>query len=89
MEITLRIPDRLAGLFKTLGDDLPRRALEALAIQGYREGSLTRFQVGQVLSLSRVETEDLLARYVDLYDYDPSELDREAQALERLSDQAM
>jgi predicted HTH domain antitoxin len=87
MEITLRIPDEFVALLKTSANDLPRRALESLAIQGYREGSLTRFQVGRLLSLSRTETEDFLAQCVDLYDYDPSELDREARALERLPDE--
>lgn len=86
MEITLRIPDDLARSLTGGSGDLSRRALEALAIDGYRQGSLTQFQVGQLLSLSRIETEDFLARHVDLYDYDPGELDREAQVLEKLSD---
>lgn len=86
MEITIRIPDELARSLAGAGGDLSRRALEALAIDGYRQGSLTQFQVGQLLSLSRIETEDFLARHVDLYDYDPAELDREAQVLEKLSD---
>jgi predicted HTH domain antitoxin len=86
MEVTLRIPDEFVECFKGAGGDLSRQALEALAIEGYREGFLTRFQVGQLLSLSRIETEDFLARHVDLYDYEPAELDREAQALEKLSD---
>jgi len=86
MEITLRIPDEFVEFFKGAGGDLSRQALEALAIEGYREGFLTRFQVGQLLSLSRTEAEDFLARHVDLYDYEPAELDREAQALEKISD---
>ena len=69
------------------GGDLSRRTLEALAIDGYRRGSLTQHQVGQLLGLSRIETEDLLARHVALYDYDPAELDREARAFEKLSNQ--
>ncbi len=87
MEITLRIPDDLArSLSGGDSDDLPRQALEALAIDGYRRGSLSQHQVGRLLSLSRIATEDFLARHLDLYNYDPSELDREAQVLERLSD---
>ena len=68
------------------GGDLSRQTLEALAIDGYRRGSLIQLQVGQLLGLSRVETEDLLGRHVALYGYDPAELDREARALEKLSD---
>jgi predicted HTH domain antitoxin len=88
MEFTLCIPDDLARSLVGAHGDLSRRALEALAVDGYREGALTQFQVSQLLSLSRVETEDFLARHVDLYDYDPAELDREAQALEKLSNRA-
>jgi predicted HTH domain antitoxin len=87
MEITIYIPDDLARSLRQAGGDLSRQTLEALAIDGYRRGSLTQLQVGQLLSLSRIETEDLLARHVALYDYDPAELDREARAFENFSDQ--
>ncbi len=87
MEITIHIPDDVARSLEQAGGDLSRRTLEALAVDGYRRGSLTQLQVGQLLGLSRIETEDLLARHVALYDYDPVELDREARALEKLSDQ--
>jgi len=86
MEITIHIPDDLARSLGQAGADLSRRTLEALAVDGYRRGSLTQLQVGPLLGLSRVETEDFLARHVDLYDYDPGELDREARAFEKLSD---
>jgi predicted HTH domain antitoxin len=86
MEITIHIPDDLARSLGQCGGDLSRQTLEALAIDGYRRGSLTQLQVGQLLGLSRIEAEDLLARHVALYDYDPSELDREARAFEKLSD---
>ena len=66
MELTLHIPDDLARSLAGAHRDLSRRALEALAVDGYRAGALTQFQVSQLLSLSRIETEDFLARYVDL-----------------------
>lgn len=84
MTVTLEVPDQIAQALGSAGD-LSRRALEALAIDGYRQESLTQLQVGQLLGLSRVETEDFLAQHVDLYNYDPSELDREAEALARYS----
>ena len=84
MEITIRIPDDLGRALAATGGDLSRQTLQALAIDGYRRGSLTQLQVGQLLGLSRIETEDFLAQYIDLYDYDPAELDREAHMLEKL-----
>ena len=84
MESTIRIPDDLGRVLAATGGDLSRQTLQALAIDGYRRGSLTQLQVGQRLGLSRIQTEDFLAQYIDLYDYDPAELDREARMLEKL-----
>jgi len=78
----------LARTLTGAGGDLSRRTLEALTIDGYRRGSLTQLQVSQLLGLSRTETEDFLAQHLDLYDYDPGELDREARVFERLSNRS-
>lgn len=82
MIVILQVPDDIAQALVGEGQDLSRRALETLAVDGYRQESLSQLQVGQLLGLSRIETEDFLARHTDLYNYDPNELRREAQALE-------
>jgi hypothetical protein len=41
--------------------------------------------VGQLLGLSRIETEAFLSRHLDLYDYDPDALDHQVSALEQMS----
>ena len=79
MQITVELPEDIAR-----HPDPGREALQALAIEGYRSHKLTQFAVGQMLSLSRIETEDLLARHVDLYDYSSQELEAEAHLLNRL-----
>ena len=84
MTVTFDLPDDIAQALAAPGG-LPRRALEALAVDGYRQESLTQLQVGELLGLSRIESEDFLAKHVDLYSYDPSELHREAEALEQYS----
>jgi hypothetical protein len=84
--VTLDIPDEIAAQLNTPGQELSRSALEALALEGYRRDKLTQLQVGQLLGLTRIQTEDFLAQYVDLYDYDPAELKREAEALAKLTD---
>ncbi len=82
MVLTLELPDSIAqALSAPGGEDLSRKALEALAVEGFREKKLSQYQVAQLLKLSRIEAEDLLARHVDLYDYDPSELQEEAARL--------
>jgi predicted HTH domain antitoxin len=79
MKITVDLPDDVAQ-----HDHPGREALEALAIEGYRSRKLTQFQVGQLLGLSRIQTEDFLARHLDLYDYSMEELETEADLLHRL-----
>ncbi len=80
--LTLELPDSIVQVLAAPGgEDLSRKALEALAVEGFREKKLSQYQVGQLLKLSRIEAEDLLARHVDLYDYDPYELRQEADRL--------
>ena len=81
MEVTLRIPDDIAKRLSE-GGDVSRRALEAIALEGYREETLTLYQVSEMLELSRVETEDFLGRHhVPLAVIDETDLDREAAVL--------
>jgi hypothetical protein len=86
MTVTLDIPDEIARELAAAGQELSRAALEALALEGYRRGALTQLHVGSLLGLSRIQTEDFLAEHLALYDYEPAELRREAEALARLSD---
>ena len=86
MEVTLHIPDEIAKRLSAAGGDVSRRALEAIALEGYRDQTLTLYQVSQMLDLSRVETEDFLGRHrVPLAAIDEAELDREAALFEAAS----
>lgn len=79
MQITVELPEDIA-----LHPDSGREALEALVVEGYRSHQLTQFQAGQMLGLSRIQTEDFLARHVYLYEYSTQELESEADLLHRL-----
>ena len=86
MDVTLHIPDEVAKRLSALGGDVSRRALEALALEGYREQALTLYQVSEMLGLSRVETEDFLGQHhVPLAAMDGADLDREAALFEAAS----
>ncbi len=83
MEGTLHIPDDVDKRPSASGEDVSRRALEALALEGYREQTLTLYQISEILGLSRVETEDFLRRHhVPLAAIDGTDLDREAALFE-------
>ena len=86
MEVTLHIPDDIAKRLSAAGGDVSRRALEAIALEGYREQTLTFYQVSEMLGFSRVEAEDFLGRHhVPLAVIDESDLDREAALFEAAS----
>jgi predicted HTH domain antitoxin len=86
MEVTLHIPDEIAKRLSAPGADVSRRALEAIALEGYREQALTLYQVSELLGLSRVETEDFLGRHqVPLAAISEADLDREVALFEAAS----
>jgi predicted HTH domain antitoxin len=86
MEVTLHIPDDIAKRLSAAGGDVSRRALEAIALEGYREHTLTLYQISEMLGLSRVETEDFLGQHhIPLAVIDEAELDREAALFEAVS----
>jgi predicted HTH domain antitoxin len=83
MEVTLNIPDEVAKQLVPEGGDLSRRALEALAIEGFRKQIIGLYQISQMLGLTRIEAEDFLGRnQVPLADITPADLDREAALFE-------
>lgn len=86
MEITLHIPDDVAKRLSAAGEDLSRRAIEAIALEGYRDQTLTLYQVSEMLGFSRIETEDFLGRHhVPLAVIGEADLDREAALFEAAS----
>jgi len=64
MQIALTVSDELAASLGGDADAVARIALEALAVEGYRSGRLSAFQVRQMLGHeSRWETEDFLSAH--------------------------
>jgi len=64
MQIALTVSEDLAASLGGNSDAVSRLALESLAVEGYRSGRLSAFQVRQMLGHeSRWETEDFLAAH--------------------------
>ncbi|HEX5424835.1 MAG TPA: UPF0175 family protein [Candidatus Acidoferrales bacterium] len=86
MDIRLRIPDEVAGRLAGASGDVSRKALEALALEGYREKILTLYELSEMLGLSRVQAEDFLGQHqVPLAPIDEKDLEREAALFEAAS----
>ena len=60
MNVAVELPEDIAQQLKSAWQDMPRRVLEAIAVEGYRSGALTRGQVQRLLNLSWWETEAFL-----------------------------
>jgi predicted HTH domain antitoxin len=74
MQITVQLPDDLAQ-----HPDPGREALQSLAIEGYRTGSLSHDQASRILGMSRFEFEGFLKErhnYDHAYGLEDLEQDR-------------
>jgi predicted HTH domain antitoxin len=82
MQITVDLPDDIAG-----HSDPGREALEALAIEGYRSGTLTHYQASQLLAISRFEFDAFLkSRQIYDHAYDAEDCEQDLAVLRQLED---
>ena len=86
MNITLKIPDEVARYLAASPADLSRRAIEALAIEEYKSGRLTRPAMRQLLGFTtRDQLEGFLKAHAIIEDLPTlDDLERERQDLRSL-----
>ncbi len=83
MNVAIELPEDIARQLASAWHDMPRRTLEAVAVEGYRSGALTRGQVGRLLSLSLWETEAFLKERQAYLPYDQADLERDRRSLDQ------
>jgi hypothetical protein len=84
MNITVVIPDALAAMLGAEAD-LPRRALEALVLEEYRAGRLTRPELRRLLGFeTRAEIDGFLKAHDVNEGMTLAEFERDQQTLDRL-----
>lgn len=86
MAITVDLPREIE---EQLGSEwgkegVPRKALEPLAVEGYRSGALSAGQVAELLGLSVLETEAFLKERGAFLHYTLEDLEQDQQTHERL-----
>jgi predicted HTH domain antitoxin len=84
MSVTINLPENIEHQLTEQWGDLPRRTLEALALEGYRSGALSAEQVAEVLQLSAWETESFLHERGAELDYTEEDLERDVAESERV-----
>jgi hypothetical protein len=84
MQVTVTIPDDLAGCLVGAGCDPSRTALEALAVEGYRTMRLTEGQVKRMLGYgTRMQVHALLKEYDVPLTYRIEDLEQDIAASDR------
>jgi hypothetical protein len=84
MDVTIHIPDDLATRLGTAGD-LPRRVLEALAVEEFRLGRLTQPELRRLLGLATRQAVDAFLKVHEVYiPYTIDDLNRDRNDLQRL-----
>jgi len=85
MQFTVQIPDDLAQRLSADGGDLSRRALEALALEEYKNGHLTKPELRRLLGF---ETRGVLDGFLKAHnvfeDYSLEDMEQEREGLRRL-----
>lgn len=85
MRFTLDVPDELSAALAASGPDLPRAALEAIALEAYRERKLTTAQIRRLLGFeSRYELDGFLKRHEVWLDYTWQDLEHDRETHRRL-----
>lgn len=84
MTVTLNIPDFVAASMQFTDAGKERRVLEAVALEGYRSGELSRGQVGSMLGLNYWATEAFLKQHGADYGLTAADLEQDYQALKSL-----
>ena len=84
MNVAIELPDDIALQLESAWKDLPRRALEAIAVEGYRSGALTRGQIQRMLDFSWWETEAFLKERKAYLHYEEEDLEQDRATLEQV-----
>jgi hypothetical protein len=85
MELTVQIPDELARRMSASGADLSRRALEALALEEFKGGRITKPELRRLLGFgTRYQLDGFLKAHEVYEDYTLQDLEQELEGLRRL-----
>lgn len=81
--IAVDLPEEIARRLQAAWRNVPRGALEAVALEGYRDGTLSRDEVGHLLGLSFWETEAFLKKRQAYLAYAEEDLEQDRSDLGR------
>jgi hypothetical protein len=82
MNLTVEIPDEIAGSLRASGGDLSRRVLEGFALEEYKSQRISKAQLRRLLGLeTRYELDDFLKAHQVWADVTIEDVRRDVQDL--------
>ena len=84
MQITLELPEDIAQGLGSRWKDLPRAALESLALEAYRSRTLTAAQLRRLLGFQTRMQVDAFLKEHEIYDYTAADLEQDRETLRQL-----
>jgi len=84
MQITLELPEDIAQGLGSKWNDLPRVALESLALEGYRRQALTAAQLRWLLGFETGMQVDAFLKEHEVYDLTVADFERDREILRQL-----
>ena len=88
MQITIDLPDEIANTMGKQWDNFPRKALECIAIEAYRQEVITSAQVGRMLNIPSCYEVDAFLKQAGAYlHYDEVDLEQDLLTMQELVSQ--
>jgi len=84
MQITLELPEDIAQGLGSRWKDLPRAALESLALEAYRTQALTAAQLRRLLIFETRMQVDAFLKEHEVYDFTASDFEQDRETLRQL-----
>ncbi len=84
MQIRFELPKDIAQQLESRWKDLPRAALESLALEAYRSHALTAAQLSRLLGfLTRMQVDAFLKEH-EVYEYTAADFEQDRETLHQL-----
>jgi hypothetical protein len=84
MRITLELPEDIAHGLESRWKDLPRAALESLALEAYRSHAVTGPQLRRLLGFETSMQVDAFLKEHEIYDYTAEDFEQDQETLRQL-----
>jgi hypothetical protein len=84
MQITLELPEDIVQELRSKWKDLPRLALESLALEAYRSHALTAAQLRRLLGFETRMQVDAFLKEHEVYDLTAADFEQDRETLRQI-----